>query len=300
MYYIYKYPPQTWYRSSPGQTDPARKEGFMLTADTDLLPSIALEVERMRLQAEAWEPEVELWLDQVGVQPGWRCVDLGCGPVGILGPLDRRVERKGRVVGVDNDPKKLEAARQYVQDNRLESVEIVPSDVFDTVLECETFDLTHSRFMIAPHGRHEDLLSEMISLTRPGGIVAVEEPDVSAWNCFPTRPAFRRLVSAFQDAFSESGGNLTAGRNTYTLLRRAGLEDVRARAVAVAGEAGHPFRKIILHFADALRKHIIEGDILSQPELDRCVAEVEQVVADPDVLVVSYLTTQVWGRKKKA
>ena len=108
------------------------------------------------------------------------------------------------------------------------------------------------------------------------------------------------LVSALQDAVAESGGNFTAGRNTYTMLRRAGLEDVRARAVAVACEAGHPFRNIILHFADALRKRIIEGDILSQPELDECLAEVSQVVDDPDVLVVSYLTTQVWGRKKRA
>ena len=272
----------------------------MLTANTntDLLPSIALEVERMRLQAEAWEPEVEVWLDQIGVQPGWHCVDLGCGPVGILGPLNRRVERHGRVVGVDGDPRKLEAARQYARDNRLESVEVISSDVFDTDLECGTFDLTHARFLVAPLGRQGDLLSEMIALTRPGGIVAVEEPDVSSWNCYPARPAFRRLVNALQDAVVESGGNFTAGRNTYTLLRRSGLEDVRARAVAVACEAGHPFRKIILHFAEALRKRITEGDILSPPELDECVAEVNQVIDDPDVLVVSYLTTQVWGRKK--
>ncbi len=272
----------------------------MLTANTELLPSIALEVERMRLQAEAWEPEVEIWLDQIGVQPGWACVDLGCGPMGILSPLSRRAQAYGRVVGVESDPKKLDAARQYVQDNLLDNVEILPSDIFDTILECGAFDLAHARFMIAPSGRQGDLLSEMIALTRPGGIVAVEEPDVSSWNCYPARPAFRRLVSAFQDTFSESGGNLTAGRNTYTMLRRAGLEDVQARAVVVACPAGHPLRNIILLFADALRKPIIEGEFLSQPELDQCVAEVEQTLADPDVLVVSYLTTQVWGRKKAA
>ena len=66
-----------------GQPWQANKEGFMLTANTntDLLPTIALQIERMRLQAEAWEPEVEIWLDQMGVQPGWHCVDLGCGPM---------------------------------------------------------------------------------------------------------------------------------------------------------------------------------------------------------------------------
>jgi ubiquinone/menaquinone biosynthesis C-methylase UbiE len=183
----------------------------MATVDAFLLPSVASELERMRIQAEAWEPEVEIWLDQMGVQPGWRCVDLGCGPVGILGPLSRRVERTGRVFGVDVDPGQLEAARQYVRDNRLESVEIVESSAFNTSLQCETFDLTHARFMFSPLGHDEDLLREMLALTRPGGVIAIQEPDISSWNSYPSRAAFRRLVSAIQDAFAEAGGDLTPG-----------------------------------------------------------------------------------------
>ncbi len=271
----------------------------MATVDTYLLPSIALQLERMRVLAEAWESEVEVWLDRIGMQPGWQCVDLGCGPMGILGPLSRRSGPNGRVVGVDSDHSRVEAARQYAEKHSLENVEVVSSDVFDTELECGKYDLTHSRFLIAPLGRQEELLAEMVALTRPGGIVGVEEPDVSSWNCYPARPAFRRLVSACQDAFSEWGGNLTIGRNTFTMLRRAGLEDVRARAAAVACEAGQPFRMVILQVAEALRKQIIEGEFLNQSELEQCMAEVEQIIADPDTLVISYLTTQVWGRKKQ-
>ncbi len=269
----------------------------MVSADTDLLPSIALQLDRMRVLADAWEQEEEVWLDQIGVQPGWKCVDLGCGPVGILGLLSRRAGPYGRVVGVDSDSRRVEAARQYARQQGLENVEVVSSDIFDTELACETFDLTHSRFLIAPLGHQNDLLKEMVSLARPGGIVAVEEPDASAWNCYPVRPSFRRLASACMDAFSEWGGNLTIGRNTYTLLRKAGLEDVRARATAVACEWGHPFRSILLQVADALRKHIVEGGFLTQPELEQCMAEVQQIIEDPDTLVISYLTTQVWGRK---
>ncbi len=270
----------------------------MVSTDTDLLPSIALQqIERMRILAEAWEQEEEVWLDRIGVEPGWKCVDLGCGPVGILVPLSRRAGPNGQVVGVDRDPRRVEAARQYTREQGLESVEVVSSDIFDTELKCEAFDLTHSRFLIGTLGHQDDLLKEMISLTRPGGIVAVEEPDASAWNCYPARPAFRRLASACMDAFSEWGGNLTIGRNTYTLLRKAGLVDVRARAAAVACESGHPFRDILLQVADALRKHIIEGGFLTLPEFEQCMAEVTQIVKDPDTLVISYLTTQVWGRK---
>jgi ubiquinone/menaquinone biosynthesis C-methylase UbiE len=271
----------------------------MATIDAYLVPGVASELERLRIQAEAWEPDVEIWLDLIGVQPGWRCVDLGCGPVGILGPLSRRVERTGRVVGVDVDPGQLEAARQYVHENRLESVDVVESSAFNTALECGTFDLTHARFMFAPLGHDEDLLREMLALTRPGGVIAIQEPDISSWNSYPIRPAFRRLVSAIQDAFAEGGGDFNAGRRSYNLLRKAGLVDVQVRAAAVACGVGHPFRRLVLQMVHWLRKRILEGDILTQPELDEAISEVQQIVDDPDTLVISYITTQVWGRKPK-
>jgi len=47
------------------------------------------EVERARLRAQAAEHEASArWLlKQAGVAPGWRALDVGCGPIGILAPL---------------------------------------------------------------------------------------------------------------------------------------------------------------------------------------------------------------------
>jgi trans-aconitate methyltransferase len=79
-----------------------------------LLAGSASELERLRLQARVREPEAEAILDQIGIQTGWSCIDLGCGAMGILDPLSRRVGASGRVIGVDNDQKQLAAARAYV------------------------------------------------------------------------------------------------------------------------------------------------------------------------------------------
>lgn len=270
----------------------------MAAAEPYLLAGVASEVERLRIQAEAWEPEVEVWLDQIGVQPGWRCVDLGCGPMGILTPLSRRVEWRGRVVGVDDGPGQTEAARQFVRDNRLESVDVVSASPFNAPLDCGAFHLAHARFLVSTLGREEELLDEMIALARPGGIVALQEPDAASWNCCPARPAFRRLVSAIQDVYAEAGGDFNAGRRTFSLLRKMGLVDVQARAAVVASSgARHPFRNALPHLANALRKPILEGDILSQPELDEALSDVKQALDDPNTLVLSYTVTQVWGRK---
>jgi hypothetical protein len=56
-------------------------------ADTGnyLLAGGSAELERLRLQARVWEPEAEALLDRIGVQAGWRCVDLGCGAMGFWG-----------------------------------------------------------------------------------------------------------------------------------------------------------------------------------------------------------------------
>jgi hypothetical protein len=69
------------------------EQDYLLAAGDDV------ELERIRLQARVWEPETETWLDDVKIEPGWRCIDLGCGVMGILGPLARRVGASGRVVG---------------------------------------------------------------------------------------------------------------------------------------------------------------------------------------------------------
>jgi len=55
-------------------------EGYM----TDYILASPAEMERLRLQARAWEPDAETMLDRIGIQPGWSCVDVGCGAMGIL------------------------------------------------------------------------------------------------------------------------------------------------------------------------------------------------------------------------
>lgn len=74
------------------------------------------------MQARVWEPAAERLLDDIGIAPGWRCLDLGCGSMGILGPLSRRVGPAGQVVGIDRDAQQLAAARAYVDQERLTNV----------------------------------------------------------------------------------------------------------------------------------------------------------------------------------
>ena len=52
---------------------------------------VTTEGERLLQQSRALERETRWLLDRIGVQPGWRAVDVGCGPLGILNLLAKRV-----------------------------------------------------------------------------------------------------------------------------------------------------------------------------------------------------------------
>lgn len=179
-----------------------------------LLAGGAAELERLQLQARVWEPEAERMLDLIGIAPGWRCLDAGCGAMGILGPLSRRVGPAGRVIGIDLEAQQLAAARAFIHDAGLENVEIVEQDAYHTAFPRGSFDLVHVRFVFAQVGRDEELLHEIVGLARPGGIVAIQEPDATCWTCVPAHPAWDRLKGAILTAFRLGGGDFNVGQRT--------------------------------------------------------------------------------------
>lgn len=255
------------------------------------------EVERLRIQARLYEPPAEALLDAIGVGAGWTCADLGCGAMGILAPLWRRVGTGGRVVGLDLVPAQVAAARAYVRDERLTGVEVELGDAFASDLPRGSFDLVHARALATTCGRERDLLAAMIDLARPGGVVALQEPAGNPPQFFPPCPAHDRIWSAVVDAFADAGGDLAVGLRTFDLLRRAGLRDVQARAFTAALHDRHPYMRNVLQAAASLRPRILRRALASAAGLDADLAACEERCADPATLYINYTMTQVWGRK---
>jgi len=262
-----------------------------------LLDQAPSEIERLQAWGRTWEPEVEAMLDRIGIQAGWRCLDLGCGPMGILGPLSRRVGPSGRVVGADLNAQHLAAARELALQQGLSNVELVEADAYATGLPRASFDLVHVRFMFTPLGRDAALMRELMALARPGGIVVTQEADECSYLCYPPQPAWERLKALTAAAFQHAGGDANAGRRMYGLLRAAGLEDIDARAVALALPGGHPFRRWPLESTLATRARTREWGLMSDAEWEQIVAQCERIAADPDEFLISFMVVQVWGRK---
>jgi precorrin-6B methylase 2 len=261
-----------------------------------LLAGVPAEVERLRVQARTWEPEVEIMLNEMGVERGWRCIDVGCGPMGIIGPLARRTGHTGVIVALDNDPVQLQMARHYAESEGFGNVEFHECDLFSAVLPAQSFDLVHARFVLAPLGRDREVLTRLMYLVRVGGLIALQEPDTATWTSNPPSPSWGSLKNAVVRVFQSRGGDLNAGVRLGNLLRSGGLAFTSVREASLTLAGRHPYSRLLIQLADSLRPMILARRLLTELELQNAMHECEELLASPYTFTQTFRLVQVWGR----
>jgi SAM-dependent methyltransferase len=261
------------------------------------LGSSAGESARLQRQADELAPDSAALLDRAGVRPGQAAIDLGCGPRGILDLLAARVSPGGRVVGLDADPAHTAMAAAFVSARALSGVEIVTADARHTGLPAGSFDLVHARTLLVNLPDPAAVMAEVVRLAKPGGAVAVAEPDTEHALCYPPNRAFDRICEIFPVVFSRNGADPAIGRRVPELFRDAGLTDIKVESRTQMYPPGNSRRTIRLDLVNAMRPQIVEMGLASGPELDELDAAARPHLEDPRTVVMSGLLFLVWGHK---
>jgi ubiquinone/menaquinone biosynthesis C-methylase UbiE len=251
------------------------------------------EIERLDAQARSLAPDARTMLDLIGVAPGWACLDLGCGAGGITGLMSERVGPTGRVVGLDKDEGFLAHAAAQASGN----VEFRLGDAYASGFPAATFDLVHMRFVAGTAGNPEGLLREAMRLARPGGVVALQEPDVETFSCYPPHPAWDRLMTAMLGAFAAVGADIHLARRLYRMVRDAGLRDVHYRPFLIGIRSVEPMVDHLPATVESLRSTIVKLGLLSEAEFPGLLDQCRRHLRDPGTVVRSFMVAQVWGRR---
>jgi SAM-dependent methyltransferase len=249
------------------------------------------EIERLLVQSRAMAPDAIAMLERFGPMTGWACVDLGCGPGGITDLLSARVGPTGRVIGVDMDAAFLEHARQRAASN----VEFRQGDAYHADLPAGGFDLVHMRFVASTAGSPQELFREAMRLARPGGLVALQEPDSSTLKCYPPHPAWDRLKSVYFAAFKGVGADIELAGKLYFLANQAGLRDVQYRTALLGVRSMDLMVDYLPSTVESLRAAILRLNLLSEDELDIALAECRQHLTKPGTSFTMFTLAQVWG-----
>jgi ubiquinone/menaquinone biosynthesis C-methylase UbiE len=254
------------------------------------------EVDHLLAQAEFLGHDAADLLYRIGVAPGANVIDVGCGVLGILPQLRSRVGDRGRVAGLDIEPRLLAVAGQLSAQHGL-AVRTVRADAASTGLPSDSFDFVHERMLLLNVTSPQDIVAEMTRLARPGGVVALQEPDGAAWATDPPHPAWELLLTEVNDVYPRTGRDFHTGRRAARLLRDAGLRDVHVRVLARLTAPAQYFHTFLLTLAVLMREDILAAGRLTPGQLDSCTAELGEHLSQPGTLTCLPTIWQAWGRK---
>ena len=264
------------------------------------LGSDPAERDRLRRQSQDLRAHSAALLDCAGVEEGWSVIDLGCGPSGIIELLSARVGPTGHVTGVDFNRANVAAARELARERGLTNVEIIEGDARHTGLAAGSFDLAHARTLLINVPKPDGIVAEMVRLVKPGGFVAVLEPDVGMSLCYPPLPAWDRMSEIFRTTYAMDGADPLIGRRVAELFREAGLVDVGVEARADLYAMDNSRRTSRPDLVRSMRPKIVERGLVTEQVLDEVDHAVREHLSDPNTLVMPSLLFLAWGRKPAA
>jgi ubiquinone/menaquinone biosynthesis C-methylase UbiE len=160
------------------------------------------------------------------IKPGSRVLDVGCGTGVVSRNLAWIVGPKGGVVGVDPSRVLVQAARRLARrDGLSRQVRYEVGDGAHLRFRDGSFDAAVAVTVLLHVPDSEAVLKEMIRVTRPGGVIGVQDQDFGtlALN-HPDRALTRRILDGVaQKMYADPW----SGRTLPGMLRRLGLRATR-------------------------------------------------------------------------
>jgi SAM-dependent methyltransferase len=180
------------------------------------------------------EPEIRALIRSLGLKPGMRILDAGCGTGEALSWLSSEVAPSGRVVGVDIATAHVSAARMHASP----TIQIYQADLFDAPVEPASFDLVWCVNTINHLAKPVEGVNHLAKLLRRGGRLALGQssllPDMYfAWDARLERVTNEAVRSYYRDRYHLDERDLAPVRAIVGILHRANLRNITVRTVVI-------------------------------------------------------------------
>ncbi|ULR48111.1 class I SAM-dependent methyltransferase [Streptomyces deccanensis] len=255
------------------------------------------EGERIDFGALAYDDITLARLRELGVGPGWRCLDVGAG----TGTVSRRLlEEAGvtSVLAVDRDVRFLEA-------RPIPGLDVLEADVSAPSFAPGRFRLVHARFVLMHLPEHDRLITALAELVAPGGVLVLSDaidltsdrtsgltsgltsdrtPDT------PYSVAMRAMWEGLRDTI---GTDVSWVPSYPQLLRAAGLGSVAAEVHVPPLVPGSPISRFWADTWDRSRTAMVATGLVDDTAVDAAI----RYLSSDECAAVSAGMLTVWGRK---
>jgi SAM-dependent methyltransferase len=238
---------------------------------------------RLALMSRLLDPMHRRHIESLGVGPGSRALEVGCGNGSITAWLAERVGSGGRAVAVDLD--------LSLVDVRAPNLELRQGDIVAAPVGPGSFDLVTARAVLHHVSDPEAAIRNLVASIAPGGSILLIEPDF-----LPVSVSEPPEVRAFWDRWlawsREQGIDYHVGRKLAPRLAGLGLEQVGGTAETAVYNGGSEWASYWTQTIVELRDPLVNSGKLDGPLIDRFLAH----CADPSWWTQTIAFTAVHAR----
>jgi len=215
---------------------------------------------RLALMSRLLDPMHRRYIESLGVGPGTRALEVGCGNGSIAAWLAERVGPHGRVVAVDLDLSLI--------DVRAPGLELRQGDIVAGPVNPGGFDLVTARAVLHHVTDVDAATRNLVASLASGGSILLIEPDF-----LPVGVAEPPDVRAFWDGWlawsRDQGIDYHVGRTLAPRLAALGLEQVAGTAETAVYNGGSPWGAYWTQTVTELRDRLVGSGRLDGQLIDR-------------------------------
>ncbi len=231
------------------------------------------ELERLRSLEVLFDPSSRRHLDALGIGPGWRCLEVGCGAGSMALWLADRVGPSGSVLATDLDPR-------FLVGHGRDNLSVIRHDILADPLTPASFDLIHTRAVVIHLLDRAAAIRRLAAALKPGGILVIEDVDFGSTAAamigrytVPSAEAAtcQRVYEAAAAVFDTVGADATFGSYVANMLIAAGLQEVTAEVHAqlVSGSSAGSWIPLSV---EHMRRPMLASGLVTESDLDRSAA----------------------------
>jgi len=243
------------------------------------------EQQRLALMSALLDPWELGCIAPLGVRPGWRCLEIGCGNGSIARALAERVAPTGRVVASDIDLSCIAGLQEPC-------LELRKIDILQDGIEESSYDFVVARALLhhlTPAGK---ALERMVAALKPGGVILSIEPDMLP--CTVAEPDWMRAFwQGWLKWSNEAGIDYFVGRKISAWLDALGLEDVGSEGYTAGFNGGSDWATYWNETFRELASPLVKSGCITEKMLE----EFHIRYRDPHYWTSVITFTANWGRK---
>jgi 2-polyprenyl-3-methyl-5-hydroxy-6-metoxy-1,4-benzoquinol methylase len=227
---------------------------------------------RFAALATIFDPGTIRHLNEIGIDKGWRCLEVGAGGGSIAAWLCDRVGQTGHVVATDIDTR-------FLQPLGRANLEIWRHDVARDLLPQGVFDLIHFRLVLGHVPSRNEVLGRLVSALRPGGWMLAEEFD--SWSLRPddelnVAETPLKAFASMQAVMAGHGFDGYYGRRLIGHLRAHELTDIAAEGRLFMLEGGTSGADLTRAAISQTRREMIAAGGITEAEIEHDLLQLDR------------------------